>query len=1389
MCLYRVIISPLCLLDREVFLRKMEAFKNMKRSLSVLLIICLLISLVPFHVLGADTVQLTVKGRQGAVLLQTERQMEEAETALTLIQKGLGDERLEIAPSSFGAYVTGVKQEDGTWLRAGDDGMYSGWLYRVNGAEGTQSAEYCSLNAGDQVEFYYSDGSTSVDSLDKTLQTAANYLYQNISAGSKGWFYKDWQVIALAGAGFAVSEEYTEKTAPEVIKKLLAGKTSITDLERFSLSFALTGNDIRNLQGFDLIETIYNCSREKMLRQGNNGPVYAALLLHSLDYEVPEDAVWTKAKLLEELAKTQNSDGGFALSPGDPSDIDITAMVLQALAFDKTAYQQQIDQAVDYLSRQQQEDGGYISAYSGDSSESVAQAIIGLAAVGVNPETDSRFIKNYNNLLANLMSYQKPDGGFGHLAGDTASMPVSTGQAMMALQAYKKFQQGQGHYFDFSNLNLSVTTRIPAVSKNVLRSLYLECESLSTEGFSASSAEAFQRELRNTKTILEDKAAQENDLEKAYRLLTQAKNNLSGKAFAILSIEKNAVNQGFVFPPQKVELDGETSALQLVKKVLGDRVTIQEDAIVSIQDGGEAGTVSDQMAQKLDEQGIVPQPRKAAVLAKGDVTQQSKYLVQAQEGSLEGQLIRIAFTLDDGKDIGWAQEGNYFPAVNGNGAFLAAAALNGIDRDTYGPMQLAKIEKDLNQLSVLLNSFGSEQAEWDALETTLSGRLAEVPKKALEEQIAAAEEKHASDYTSESFQAMQACLKAAKEVFEDIRATSSEAALAASSLETSVGNLQSTGGGSPQEKTVELTVTLQEINAGTMINHKNVPLSDGDSVYDILAREAGEANLETTGSGNTVYVAGIRHNGKWYREFDKGAKSGWIYTINGSTVSKSCGAVYPKAGDKIIWKYKVDGTGSAGGSSGGGGGGTTVIVTPAPVSTPAPYQKKVEEAFSSVAQSMRKKEEWTEWEAFTLGRMGFRLPENGMESIRDTVVEAQGGFRKVTDLERYILTLTANGFDASSYEGMNLIEKMLNHENMMMQGINGPAFALIALDSTDYGVPENTKWNRQSLLNAILESQNKDGSFSLEKGGEPDPDLTAMAIQAMAAYSDNTQVKAAADKAFHWLGEQQQNDGLFLLDGEKTSETVVQVIVALTAFAIDPAKDSRFVKNGENLVDALFDFQVSDTAYTHIKGQEADDMATEQAFYALAALKLFYGGEDRLFRIERLYRDQDEISDWALEYVKKAKERSIMTGDDQGRFLPQDCLTRAELTKILCELFDLERLEDRSNPFADVARDAWYTPYILACYEKGYVKGSGEECFSPDALLTREEMAVMIARALSLTGEGQRTDDWQEVSEWALEAVSAVMKENIMTPYEGKFDPKGNVTREMAAVIAVRLSE
>ena len=148
-----------------------------------------------------------------------------------------------------------------------------------------------------------------------------------------------------------------------------------------------------------------------------------------------------------------------------------------------------------------------------------------------------------------------------------------------------------------------------------------------------------------------------------------------------------------------------------------------------------------------------------------------------------------------------------------------------------------------------------------------------------------------------------------------------------------------------------------------------------------------------------------------------------------------------------------------------------------------------------------------------------------------------------------------------------------------------------------------------------------------------------------------------------------------------------------------------------------------------------------------------------------------------------------MTGDDQGRFLPQNCLTRAELTKILCELFDLELSGDRSNPFADVAQDAWYTPYILACYEKGYVKGTGEEWFSPDALLTREEMAVMIARALSLTGEDQRTDDWQEVSEWALEAVSAVMKENIMTPYEGKFDPKGNVTREMAAVIAVRLSE
>ena len=159
-----------------------------------------------------------------------------------------------------------------------------------------------------------------------------------------------------------------------------------------------------------------------------------------------------------------------------------------------------------------------------------------------------------------------------------------------------------------------------------------------------------------------------------------------------------------------------------------------------------------------------------------------------------------------------------------------------------------------------------------------------------------------------------------------------------------------------------------------------------------------------------------------------------------------------------------------------------------------------------------------------------------------------------------------------------------------------------------------TVWlTRKKLIQVILDAQLNDGGWTLS-GTKADPDMTAMAIQALAPYyKTNETVKAAVDKALEALSALQRNDGGFGSWGTVNSESCAQVIVALTALGIDPTADSRFVKNGNTVLDALAGFYVTGGGFRHTAGGERNGMATEQGYYALAAYYRFLNGQTRLY--------------------------------------------------------------------------------------------------------------------------------------------------------------------------------
>lgn len=258
-----------------------------------------------------------------------------------------------------------------------------------------------------------------------------------------------------------------------------------------------------------------------------------------------------------------------------------------------------------------------------------------------------------------------------------------------------------------------------------------------------------------------------------------------------------------------------------------------------------------------------------------------------------------------------------------------------------------------------------------------------------------------------------------------------------------------------------------------------------------------------------------------------------------------------------------------------------------------------------------------EWMVIGLARSGRTVPDGYYEHVVKYVQENCDADERLdenraTDNARVILALTAIGKDVTNVGGHNLLAGLDEMSYVTYQGINGPIWTLIALDSHDYAPQGDV--TREKLIDAILGAQLPDGGWDM-MGKAADTDITAMAIQALAPYYDtNDAVKAAVDKALDALSAMQNDDGTFSTAfSGKTSESTAQVIVALTALGINPATDSRFIKNGLNAVDGLCSFYVDGGGFRHIASGDLDGMATEQSYYALAAYYRLLAGQTSLY--------------------------------------------------------------------------------------------------------------------------------------------------------------------------------
>jgi hypothetical protein len=168
---------------------------------------------------------------------------------------------------------------------------------------------------------------------------------------------------------------------------------------------------------------------------------------------------------------------------------------------------------------------------------------------------------------------------------------------------------------------------------------------------------------------------------------------------------------------------------------------------------------------------------------------------------------------------------------------------------------------------------------------------------------------------------------------------------------------------------------------------------------------------------------------------------------------------------------------------------------------------------------------------------------------------------------------------------------------------------------------------------------------------------------------------------------------------------------------------------------------------------------------------------------------------WACEAIEYLARRGIIEGVGKDCFVPSRDLTRGEFTAMLAGVLELDAGEKVRPIFTDVEEDLWCFAAISATVQAGIVRGITETTFEPQKGITREQMAVMLARAYSSAAnkvEAGETSllfsDAGTIAHWARDDVQKIVSRGLIKGFpDGTFRPKGLVTRAQAAVVLYHL--
>lgn len=287
--------------------------------------------------------------------------------------------------------------------------------------------------------------------LQSAITRTVSYLRKSVPTPQFG---DEWLILGLARSGAADSKECFRNynAAVEDYVRDCGGvlhAKRYTEYSRVIVALTAIGADPTDVAGFDLTAPLGDY--DTVAAQGLNGVIWALIALDCGGRGMPVNSgaktQATRQMYVDLILSRQLEDGGWSLSKNGPSDTDMTAMALQALANyrDQEAVSRAVEGGLSCLSLMQNEDGGF-SSYGVPNAESCTQVIVALGELGVEL-TDARVVKNGYTVLDRLLAFQNGDGSFRYRADDAGGSVRATVHALYALAAAQRAQEGRSSLY------------------------------------------------------------------------------------------------------------------------------------------------------------------------------------------------------------------------------------------------------------------------------------------------------------------------------------------------------------------------------------------------------------------------------------------------------------------------------------------------------------------------------------------------------------------------------------------------------------------------------------------------------------------------------------------------------------------------------------------------------------------------------------------------------------------------------------------------------------------------------------------------------------------------------------------------------------------------------